>query len=391
MLEKLKHLFSRGHSDEEFHRRLEQLRIQAPVPVIWLLGKTQSGKTSIIKYLTGAEDAEIGQGFQSCTRFSRIYHFPTEEAPLVTFLDTRGLEEPGYDATKDLEEFHRQAHVLLVTVKALDHATEKLVEQVRNLRWQQPDRPVVLALTCLHEAYPQEQHPLPEEVFNNPNWDKDEDLLHRSSDLLQTLRTQKKVFMGLFDYLVPLDLTPPMEGFNNANYGGTHLKDALVHSLPGAYRQTLLHLGEATRALQDMFARRALPHILAFSSMAATAGAIPIPWIDLLIIPGIQTRMIYHLAKLYGQPLTGKRFLELAGTLGMGMLVRQATRELVKFIPFVGSVAGAALAGSSTFALGKAFCFYYSAVHKGHVPKSEDLKQYYQEQLTQAEKLWKQK
>jgi hypothetical protein len=57
-------------------------------------------------------------------------------------------------------------------------------------------------------------------------------------------------------------------------------------------------------------------------------------------------------------------------------------------IPFAGSVAGGALAGASTFALGKAFCFYYQAVHQGHVPKTEDLRRYYHEQLNLAEKMW---
>src|SRR5262249_37489451 len=125
------------------------------------------------------------------------------------------------------------------------------------------------------------------------------------------------------------------------------------------------------------------------SSLSATAGAIPIPWVDLLVLPGIQTRMIYHLAQLYGQPLKGERFLELASTLGMGMVVRQAVREVVKFIPVIGSGVGAAMAGAATFALGKAFCFYYSAVHKGHVPNPEELRRYYQEQLTRAEHLWR--
>ena len=55
---------------------------------IWLFGKTQSGKTSIIKFLTGASDAEIGSGFRPCTRFSREYDFPNAEAPLLSFLDT---------------------------------------------------------------------------------------------------------------------------------------------------------------------------------------------------------------------------------------------------------------------------------------------------------------
>ena len=68
-----------------------------PVPVFWLFGKTQTGKTTIIKFLTGAEQAEIGQGYKPCTRFSREYNFPTDETPLATFLDTRGLDEPGTD------------------------------------------------------------------------------------------------------------------------------------------------------------------------------------------------------------------------------------------------------------------------------------------------------
>jgi uncharacterized protein (DUF697 family) len=122
--------------------------------------------------------------------------------------------------------------------------------------------------------------------------------------------------------------------------------------------------------------------------LAAAAGAIPIPWVDLLILPGIQTRMVHHLARYYGQPLTADRFIEVASTLGLGMLVRQATREVMKFIPYVGSVAGGVLAGASTFALGKAFCFYYSAIHQGHVPRPAELKQYYQEELLAAERNW---
>src|SRR2546426_10616568 len=124
MLERLKRWFSSAPRDAELHERLAELRSKAPVPVFWLFGKTQSGKTSIIKYLTGAEDAEIGQGFKPCTRFSREYDFPSEEAPLITFLDTRGLDEPSYDPEEDLAAFGNRAHVVIVTIKALDHAVD---------------------------------------------------------------------------------------------------------------------------------------------------------------------------------------------------------------------------------------------------------------------------
>src|SRR6266480_4920994 len=161
MLERVKRFFSSAHRDAQLQERLEQLRHRIPVPVFWLFGKTQSGKTSIIKFLTGADAAEIGQGFQPCTRFSRQYQFPTPEAPLVTFLDTRGLDEPDYDPQEDLARFNDQAHVVVVTVKALDHAQENVLRHLRTLRAARPSRPVLLVLTCLHEAYPQQQHPLP--------------------------------------------------------------------------------------------------------------------------------------------------------------------------------------------------------------------------------------
>jgi uncharacterized protein (DUF697 family)/predicted GTPase len=387
MLDKIKKLFKPDlPSDHDLQQKLEQFRKQTPVPVFWLYGKTQSGKTSIIKFLTGADEAEIGQGFKPCTRFSRQYLFPTPEAPLLTFLDTRGVDEPGYDPREDLARFDEQAHVIVITAKVMDHALENLLNHFRPIRDSRRTRPVVLALTCLHEAYSQQQHPKP---YPFATGDIDKGLEAVPPDLRVSLAEQRQRFQGLFDYLVPIDLTQPIDGFEEPSYGGERLLEVLLEALPAAYRQTLFTLEKAMSELQDLYARRALPHILGYSSLAATAGAIPIPWVDMLILPGIQTQMIYHLAELYGQPLSARRFLELASTLGMGMAVRQAVREVVKFIPVVGSVAGAALAGGATFALGKAFCYYYSAVHKGHVPQPEELKRYYQEQLNQAAKLWR--
>lgn len=438
MFDKIRNIFSTKHRDEQLEKKLEELRSKTPVPVFWLFGKTQSGKTSIIKYLTGAEEAEIGEGFKPCTRFSRRYDFPTEEAPLLSFVDTRGIDEPGYEPAEDIERFNDLAHVIVVTVKAMDHAQENIERHLKVVHESRRDRPIVLAATCLHEAYPQQQHQLPYEAMR---WDDvaesrvsgqeskpvdgaPQEVSGQGTDLNQTgnpaatsipetpqsaneqnaqqkfpipdrlkdsLIEQRRRFKGLFDYFVPIDLTRPEEGFNEPNYGGERLKEVLLESLPAAYRQTLITLDAATGELSDLYARHALPHIVGYSSLAATAGAIPVPFLDLFIIPGIQTRMIYHLAQFYGQPLTGERFLELASALGMGMIVRQATRELVKFIPYVGSVAGAAVAGAATFALGKAFCYYYSAVHRGQVPQPEDLKKYYHEQLAKAQEAWKKK
>ena len=371
-------------SNEELHKRLEELRQRAPVPVFWLFGKTQTGKTSIVRFLTGAEDAEIGAGFKPTTRFSRRYQFPLAEAPLLTFLDTRGLDEPGYDPAEDIAAFEHEAHVVIVTARVMDHAQETILRSLERIRKARAGRPIVLALTCLHDAYPQQQHPLPYPF--RPDGTAGPEVLE---PLRRSIEEQVRRFSGLVDRIVPIDLTKPEEGFNEPNYGGDQLKTALLEVLPEAYRQSLINVEAATRELRDWHDRRALPYILGYSTLAASAGAIPVPFVDLLILPSIQTQMIYHLARLYGQPLTGRHFLELAGTLGLGLLVRQTIRQVAKIIPGVGSVIGAALAASSTFALGRAFCYYYSAVLAGHVPKAAELRSYYGEQFARAEAYWK--
>ena len=393
MFDRVKSLFSSSAREARLQEHLERLRGQLPVPVFWLFGKTQSGKTSLIKYLTGADSAEIGKGFQPCTRYSRQYQFPLSEAPLLTFLDTRGLDEPGYDPTEDLTRFNDSAHVVIVTVKALDHAQENVLAHLRTIRQAMPTRPILLVLTCLHEAYPQQQHPLPYPF--DANGEPAADSPAPPSDLLRSLAEQRRRFEGLSDRIVAVDLTPAEEGFNDPNYGGAQLREVLLELLPATYRHTLLSLSEASRGLQDFYARQALPYILAYSTLAGSAGALPVPIVDLVLLSGIQSRMVYHLAQLYGQPMTGHRFLEIASTLGMGMLLRQGSRMLLKYIPYIGAVVGTvasgALAGASTFALGKAFCYYYQAVHQGHVPRPEELRRIYREQLAHAERAWKKK
>src|ERR1019366_9060988 len=63
---RVRQIFSPTMAEEEIREYLEKLRKEAPIPVFWMVGKTQSGKTSVILYLTGADRAEIGKGFQPC-------------------------------------------------------------------------------------------------------------------------------------------------------------------------------------------------------------------------------------------------------------------------------------------------------------------------------------
>ena len=366
---------------------LAQLRAKTPAPVFWLLGKTQSGKTSITRFLTGADEAVIGSGYRPCTKTSRKFQFPTPDAPLMEFLDTRGVDEPGYEPTEDVAAFDPVAHVVVVTAKATDFAQGNVRAALEPIRRATPSRPVILCVTCLNEAIPRQQHPTPY-PFEQCGVTEHE-IPSVPEPLRRCIEEHRRAFHGLFDHCVPIDLTRPADGFPDPDYGGEALKRTLLDALPAAYRQTLLRLKEATDALKDVHLRHAVPVIQGYASMAASAGAVPIPFVDLLIIPGIQSRMVTHLAGLYGQPMTTERFKEVAASLGAGLVARQAVREIVKVIPYVGSVAGAAVAWASTYALGRAFCYYYQAVCEGHVPDTQTLRKVYHEQYSAAEGTWR--
>lgn len=393
MLERVQKWWSkkRAADEAEIQSRLEDLRRHNPAPVFWLFGKTQSGKTSLVKYLTGAADAEIGHGFQPCTRFSRIYEFPTAEAPILRFLDTRGVDEPGYDPAVDLGTFGQQAHVVVVTVKALDHAQENVLRHLEAIHEAKPDRPVLLVLSCLHEAYPQQQHPAP---YPFRLYQSKETIVPTApdampSDLTRSLEEQRRRFAELVDFVIPLDLTRPEEGFIDPTFGGEILYEALLKVLPDAQRQTFEAFELASKSIQEAHARKMLPTIVGYSALAASAGAIPVPFLSLLMIPALQRRMVRRLAEQTGRPDTGPKFLETAEKLGLGQLRRQMAIELLKVIPYIGAISGAAAAGESTYALGKAFAHYDAALSHGTPFDANELQQYYQEQLDRARSVWK--
>ena len=113
-------------------------RAQAIAPVVWLLGKTGAGKTAIVAALTGDQRAEVGGGFEPCTRTAAFYDVPLE-APLLRFLDTRGLGEVDYDPAKDIAWCEEQSHLLLVAMQVADPVQQTVLHVLQHARRRHPD------------------------------------------------------------------------------------------------------------------------------------------------------------------------------------------------------------------------------------------------------------
>lgn len=384
MFQRLRSLVGwRTVSEEEFQEDLQRILQAAPVPMFWLLGKTGSGKTSIVKYLTGAEAAQIGSGFRPQTRHSQQYDFPSQQNPLIRFLDTRGLGEAQYDPAEDIRAFDESTHLVLVTARVMDHALADVVAPLRAIRRANPRRPVVLALTCLHEAYPQQQHPRPDPFGSGG------DLQSVAPALCRSIAEHQRRFAGLADKIVPVDFTRPEDGLDDPDFGGERLKAALLESLPVAYRHNLLSLEEAMSKLRDLHLRRAAPFVVSHSTLAATAAAVPAPWIDIPAVTAIQSHMVRRLGQVYGQQMNVADLLKLAAPIAGRVVSRMMVRELLKLVPYVGMAANATMAYAYTYGLGMACCWYFGEVKAGNAPTEKQLEQVWREQLSEAARSWK--
>ncbi|WP_437201146.1 GTPase family protein [Planctomicrobium sp. SH664] len=376
---------SRSQTEADSRQAMKGLLEASPIPVIWLFGKTGSGKSSIIRYLTGVDAIEIGTGFRPQTRFSSRYDFPDASEPLLRFLDTRGLGEVSYQPQDDLANFGAETHLMIVVVRAMDHALDEIVNALREIRSSNPRRPVILALTALHDAYPGSQHP-EQDPFTSEARPLPDGI---DGNLRRSLELQYQRFDGLFDRAVPLDLTPPAEGFQQPQFGGQRLRQAILESLPSAYRQTLLRMEEVVLPLKDLTRKRTMPVILGVSTLAATAAAIPLPWVDIPVVMGLQTHLAYKLAKIHHQQLDAQTIAQVTGWLGGRIAIQLTIRETLKFIPWVGIAANAAAAFAYTFATGMAWNWYFTSIREGHLPTETELREVFQKQLARAAELWK--
>jgi uncharacterized protein (DUF697 family) len=338
-----------------------------PVPVIWLLGKVQSGKTSIISALTGVTDVAIGDGYRACTRASVIFDFPADAA-VIRFLDTRGLSEAGYDPADDIAYCEGRAHLVLATLRAMDLQQDVVLATLIALRQRHPSWPIVVAQTNLHEGYGaggRHVVPYPFDPDGRPT-----DAVPTA--LARSLRLQRASFDALPGSgsirFVPIDFTRAGDGLEPAAYGLAALQRALSEAAPLALAAALAD--EQLRAGDDR-ARTAHARILRHAVAAAASDLVPIA--GAIAVPGVQARLLQTLAQLYGVAWDRRAAAEFAGALGTTTVARLlgtfGLRQLGKLIPGYGQTVGAAAASAasfaSTYALGKAAVYYLGRRHLG--------------------------
>ena len=370
-------VFTPRLDDQAISARLETIKSSMPTPVFWLLGKTQSGKTSIIKALTGDSRAQIGNGMHACTRSAYLYDFPDSQDCIMRFLDTRGLGEVDYEPDCDIDAFRDQAHVLIVVMKAMDHSQFAVMEAVRSIHKAKPDWPVIVVQTALHEGYPtpsfEHLSPYP---FEREDWAK-----ITPDNLCRSLLEQRTLFKGIDAQFVPIDFTLPEDGYHAVNYGLEAFWNSLEIALPHGIAMMLHEMKDIRKELHDVYSKAAHPHIIAYALISGAAGAVPIPFVDIPVVTLVQAKMFQTIGSIYNYKLDKKSWTEITSALGVTLLTNIGRRELIKLIPVYGLAVSSALTAATTYALGKTLTVYFQNLRNGKELTNELFRIVYAEQF----------
>jgi len=350
-----------GAGKDAAEPELEAALANRPLPVLWLLGKTGAGKSTLVRALTGLPEVVVGNGFAPCTRASVQFDFP-QDRPLMRFLDTRGLGEAGYDPAEDLAECRKAAHMILVVARLDDPVQGEVADVLATLRRRQGEVRAVV-------------------VHTGADLVEDAQARFRARSHTQALfdRAAGRELPAVELALPAADPVPP-----EAAAPLIPLLEAMLPDVALALAREDYRAGEPAR----WAANRA--EVLWYAGAAGAADVAPV--VGAVAVPGLQAAMLRGLAARYGVEWTRPRIYEFAAALGAGAALRfgasYGLRQLAKLIPVFGQTAGAAAAGTisfaATYALGRAAAAYLYGISEGKALAAHQIRELYQGALAQG-------
>ncbi|MEM1367656.1 MAG: GTPase [Cyanobacteria bacterium P01_H01_bin.15] len=362
---------------------LDKVRAELPTTQAILIGKAQAGKSSIVRGLTGVSAEIVGQGFRPHTQHTKQYAYPADELPLLIFTDTVGLgdaqrntEAIVAELTADLGETDYQGRILVLTVKITDFAIAALKTVVTALREKFPTLPCLLVVTSLHEVYPPEQG-------DHPPYPPE---LERVTEAFTEIKSS---LAGLYEQAVLIDFTLEEDEFTPVFYGLETLTEALAALLPEAEAKAIKQLIEAETPINEevggLYREVARRYIMSFSVMAATVAAVPLPFATMPVLTALQVSMIGLLGRLYGQTLSRSQIGGVITAIAGGFVAQAVGRELIKFVPVLGSAVAASWAAGYTWSLGEGACVYFGDLMGGKTPDPEKIQIMMQKSFKEAQ------
>jgi uncharacterized protein (DUF697 family) len=321
---------------------LKQLFLQQRPPRFLFAGSAKIPARKIIFALFGSAEFVAESAAPLCRWFE--VGFP--ERGKISVIDVRGVDNSAATRVRDELKYRAEDIIFLIRDDRLAQELEKreLTELNSYLSWNETleaDRKIIEVIVPALERTIARDH-------NGISATRDEyvvrSTLARRGAFLDTLR------------LVPVDND---QGFELPSEEARRLMSILARELPNEARMEMIRIS------RDRGAQREVAQLLVKSTTAVCTaiGAQPIPLADLPILTSLQLMMVSGIMYVSGRERSLRGAAEFAGALGANvgaaMLLREGARAILKFFPGWGNVVCGLVAGSGTYAIGRAATAYF--------------------------------
>lgn len=303
--------FNEQEFEEAYEQETNRVNAQLDEEILFaMIGDVNTGKSSTINQIIGEEVAMVGAKPGETTGIDRYIY-----RDKIIFADTPGLDDINNKNSEETMNFYKNADVILFFLNA--------------------------AGTVLSDG-------------------------ERKS--FELISKENKNILFVLNKIDAADDIPSLVSYvkqhTNHNYKVVPISSRTGENIDKLRNEILDILKKKHKEIQ--FARLikekssiANKWILAASGSATAIGAAPIPGSDFVPLTGIQVGLMVKMAALYEKPLSKKKAKELAIATITGNIGKTLFRQVVKFIPGAGSVAGGSIAGGMTLALGYAIKYAY--------------------------------
>lgn len=355
-------------------QELEELVLESRPPVIYLLGRSGHGKSSLLNTLAGREVAKVG-AVRPQTSGADAYFITFENPPAEWMLvDTRGIfetptvEGAGFDPIEQtLQDFRKHRpdvilHVLAapeVRASSNDFEVFERIQRAAAKEFGGP-LPTVLVLTKVDVLGDPDEWPLAEHP-------------RKAAQVKELLDYVARDILG--GQPEPIDPNSTLKGYRltGGNYVGVipvsvagerrwnveTLEDFVGSYLP---RSAVLDYAQGLRR-RELLRRVSTQVTRRFAAISSGIGATPVPFADIAVLTPLQVLLVAIIAGLSCRTFSLDAAAELSAATGVNVgfafAAREGARAALRFAPGVGSLSSAAIAGATTYGIGKSAEAYF--------------------------------
>ena len=319
---------------------LKQLFLQQRPPRFLFVGSAKVPARKIISALFGSTEFAAPDAAAPLCRWFEV-DFP--ERGKISIIDVRGVLDSGAVHARDELKYRAADVIFFIRDEQIAQEGREFADLNSYLNWNETlesDRKIIeIVVPPLEMIAPRDHN-----AFGAARDNGFGSSLARRGVFLETLR------------LVPVDNgrafeLPPAEA--------RRLMSILARELPNEARMEMIRIS------RDREAQREVAQLLVKSTTAVCTaiGAQPIPLADLPILTSLQLTMVSGIMYVSGRERSLRASAEFAGALGANvgaaMLLREGARAVLKFFPGWGNVVCGLVAGSGTYAIGRAATAYF--------------------------------